>query len=175
MKKNITEFVPLAEEECSSARGAWEAIKGKVRGWSREFSIAKMREERQEKADLLKKLDVDVTLLGGADKNQFLEDKRKLDEIYKREMQRVIFRAKVNSVLKGEKYSKFFHMQIKQNRNLSNVDCVVTDEGTIEDPKEVNNALRRFYKELYTSVSPNPQVKTGSSQSTNFQRVPERA
>ena len=52
LKENLKKFIPQAQEECSSHRGAWEAIKGKIREWSRAFSIEKMRKERAEKGSM---------------------------------------------------------------------------------------------------------------------------
>ena len=156
MKENLIAFIPEAEKDCKSARGAWEAIKGKVREWSRKYSIAKMKEERLEKRRLVERLEINPDFLTEMEKNQFFQDKQKLDEIHKRELQRIIFRAKVRSLQKDEKYSKIFHMQIRQNRNMSNVTQVVEEDRVIRDPKEVNGALREFYANLYTSVNPPP-------------------
>ena len=50
MSKNLKEFVPKAQEECQTERGAWEAIKGKIREWSRRYSIDKMKERGQIKS-----------------------------------------------------------------------------------------------------------------------------
>ena len=156
MKENLIGYIPQASVECRNRRGAWEAIKGKAREWSRKYSIEKMRKEREEKKLLEEKIASGANATDIAGKNQYLEDKRKLDEIHGREIQRVIFRAKVRSLQKDEKFSKFFHMQIKQNRNMSNIDHLVVDERSMDCPKEINKALRDYYANLYASVNPPP-------------------
>ena len=51
MKDELLKYIPLAEKDCETARGAWEAIKGKIRELSRKYSIAKMKQERKEKEE----------------------------------------------------------------------------------------------------------------------------
>ena len=63
-------------------------------------------------------------------------------------------------------------MQIKQNRNQSNVDELVVNERTIDIPKEVNNAFREFYSSLYTSVSPPPPEMNWFE---SLEQLPDRA
>ena len=82
----------------------------------------------------------------------FIEAKNRYDEICKREMQRLIFRAKVDSLQHDEKFSKIFFLKIKQNNAQSNISKLkdVNNEW-IEDPKMVNDKLKEYYETLYKS------------------------
>ena len=120
LKKKLEKFVPEAQRECLSSRGAWEAIKGKIREWSRAYSIEKMRKERAEKQDLWQKLQNTSSKPSLKEKKEFIENKVKYDEICKRESQRLIFRAKVDSLQHDEKFSKKFFLKIRQ-KNLTPV------------------------------------------------------
>ena len=103
MEDKLKEFIPLAEAECSTSRGAWEAIKGKIREWSRKFSIDKMKQEKREKNRLLLTLeeeDPTTEAHQGA--------KTELDRILRLEADRLIFRSKVKWVEENEKSTRFF-------------------------------------------------------------------
>ena len=112
MKEKLEKFVPEARKDCLSSRGAWEAIKGKAREWSRAYSIDKMKKERAEKLELWEKMQNTSSKPSLEEKREFIETKVKYDEICKREAQRLIFRAKVDSLQHDEKFSKFFFLKI---------------------------------------------------------------
>ena len=111
MKEKLVNFIPTAQKDCSDHRGAWEAIKGKCREWSRSYSIEKMRQERAEKKELWDKLQNTSSNPSSEERKLFIETKVKYDEICKRETQRLIFRAKVESLQHDEKFSKFFFLK----------------------------------------------------------------
>ena len=154
MKEKLENFIPIAQNECSSNKGAWEAIKCKSREWSREFSINKMRQERAEKKALWEKLQNTSSKPSLAERQLFSENKAKYDEICKREAQRLIFRAKVESLQNDEKFSKFFFLKIRHNRAQSNITKLKVGDALEEDQSRVNAEIKRFYKELYKTENP---------------------
>ena len=52
LREKLGNIIPASKLECSSARGAWEAIKGQIREISRKFSIELMKRERMDKERL---------------------------------------------------------------------------------------------------------------------------
>ena len=159
MKENLEKFIPIAQKDCSSCRGAWEAIKGKAREWSREYSIDLMKKERANKKELWEKLQNTSSKPSLKEKKEFIETKIKYDEICKKETQRLIFRAKVDSLQHDEKFSKFFFLKIRQNRNQSNITKLNIENVVEESQIEVNNEIKRFYSNLYKTDNPdNPNV-----------------
>ena len=154
MKEKLEKFIPEARNECTSCRGAWEAIKGKAREWSRAYSIEKMRKERAEKKELWEKLQNTSSKPSLQEKKEFIETKVKYDDICKKEAQRLIFRAKVESLQHDEKFSKFFFLKIRQNRNQSNIAKLKIGDAMKEDPIEINSEIKGFYSNLYKTNNP---------------------
>ena len=159
LKEKLEIYVPKAQEECTSNRGAWEAIKGKIREWSRAYSIDKMKKERAEKKALWDKMQITSSRPSLEERKRFIDAKTKYDEICKREAQRLIFRAKVDSLQHDEKFSKFFFLKIRQNRAQSNIAKLQIGNENETNQIRVNDEIKRFYKDLYTSDSPIPPDK----------------
>ena len=80
-----------------------------------------------------------------------------MQEILDKEGERVMFRAKINRVVKDEKCSKYFHGQIKDNHKRSNINSLNIEGETTEDPDKIEKELSQFYEELYRKreVDPN--------------------
>ena len=154
LKEKLEDFIPKAQEECSSHRGEWEAIKGKIREWSRAYSIDKMKQERAEKKALWEKMQITSSRPSLEERKKFIEVKTKYDEICKKEAQRLIFRAKVDSLQHDEKFSTFFFLKIRQNRAQSNIAELKVGNEIEKNQIKVNDEIKRFYSELYTSDSP---------------------
>ena len=151
MSEKLGNFIPIAQAECSNYRGAWEAIKGKAREWSRAFSIEKMRKEREEKKTLWDRMQNTSSKPSRSEREMYLEAKLKYDEICKREARRLIFRAKVDSLQHDEKFSKYFFLKIRQNRAQSNIAELNIDGDKVTDQARINSELKSFYKDLYRS------------------------
>ena len=116
--------------------------------------MEKMKKERAEKKALWEKMQNTSSNPSLEERKVFIDTKVKYDEICRREAQRLIFRAKVESLQHDEKFSKFFFLKIRQNRNQSNIAKLQVGPTLNENQIDVNNEIKRFYSELYKTNNP---------------------
>jgi len=147
MQRAIEQAVATASRDGLEARGKWEYVKAKARELSREFSIKRMKLEREEKRGLLMAIsEAEPT------SEQATELKERLEEILRLEGERWIFRAKMRWVEENEKSTKFFFMRVKSNRDKSNILGLETEEGIeVTEKSEVSEAIADYFQRLYSS------------------------
>ena len=88
-------------------------------------------------------------------KKLLIEAQTKLDGHYTRIERGQALQAKIQCYEEGEKSSKFFLNQAKQNNRKCTIRQLKIGEGdqkkVITNPKEILNEIERFYTDLYTS------------------------
>ena len=85
--------------------------------------------------------------------NQLETAKAELDELYNYITEGSILRSKVRWFERGEKSSKYFLGLEKRNKNMTHVQKLLANPYSSEEITEFNevqNELKRFYKNLYT-------------------------
>ena len=85
--------------------------------------------------------------------------KTELEKIHDQKTQSLIIQSRVQFYEEGEKSTKFFLNQIKQNKRKSTIRKLIVDEKEITDQKEILTKLKDFYSNLYAK---NENCKTGN-------------
>ena len=156
MKDLIRDIVSSFSEN-DDPRISWEFLKYKIRQFTQTYSKEKARERRTKQKQLGKNVEkmehsitehCDLKLL-----NQLETAKAELDELYKYITEGSILRSKVRWFEDGEKSSKYFLGLEKRNKSKTHVQKPLANPHSSEEITEFNevqNALKRFYKSLYT-------------------------
>ena len=154
---NEDEYIKLIEdvieaekkETLSNARFRWEWIKHKIRETSMTFGKARAKRRREEKNRLEKKY-ADA-IKDGDNGPEALEAKMQLEKFFQEEDDSIRFRSQIDEVEGGEKISAYFFRTIRQNREESNVDSIITEDfpaGTT-NRVETMSALHSHFKRTF--------------------------
>ena len=95
--------------------------------------------------------------------NQLLEGRRQLETHYNRILRGRALQARIQCYEEGEKSSKFFLNQAKQNNRKSTIRLLKMGDGEdikqITNPKDILDQLEQFYTDLYTSRTTEDSLK----------------
>ena len=121
------------------------------------LAAKKNRDEVKSLEDSITALDLELQENPGnrEAKEQLSEAQMKLENHYRRIERGHALRAKIQCYEEGEKSTKFFLNQAKQNNRKTTIRRLNIGEGEqkkeITDPNEILKELEQFYTELYTS------------------------
>jgi hypothetical protein len=82
--------------------------------------------------------------------DQLNETKTRLEKIHDQKIQSLIIQSRIQHYEEGEKSTKFFLNQIKQNKRKATIRKLVVGENEITEEKEIMNELKTFYSNLYS-------------------------
>ena len=163
LRSKIPEFVEKYKEV--EDKGLfWEMVKMEIRGLTVRFSKLKAKRNHDEEklltsrfAQLSSKLQ---TAYSEDDKAELERIKIKLSDFQTEKTRGAIIRSRARWYEHGEKNSKYFLNLEKLNYRRKHISSLINHNGTrINDPKEILNEERNFFKELYSSrnVDPNSE------------------
>ena len=87
--------------------------------------------------------------------DQLNETKTRLEKIHDQKIQSLIIQSRIQHYEEGEKSTKFFLNQIKQNKRKATIRKLVVGENEITEEKEIMNQLKTFYSNLYSEKTTN--------------------
>ena len=138
----------------------WEFLKYKIRQFTQTYSKEKGRKRRAKQKQLEKEVEkMEHSITGHCDPmilNQLETAKAELDELHNYITEESILRSKVRWFEHGEKSSKYFLGFEKRNKSKSHVQKLLANPHSsqeITEFNEVQNELKRFYKNLYAKQS----------------------
>ena len=150
------------KNECNditSKQVKWEFTKFKIKTWSIKMSkkiasnCCKDEKELESQINILeKRLSEDPT------ENlydQLNETKTRLEKKHDQKIQSLIIQSRIQHYEEGEKSTKFFLNQIKQNKRKATIRKLVVGENEITEEKEIMNQLKTFYSNLYSEKPTN--------------------
>ena len=130
-----------------------DLIKCKIRGDTISYSIKKKRQENKHETDVLEDIMKKENMLSSGDTDVMQDLKRLKDEyntIQDEKAQGIIVRSRANWAEYGEKNTKYFLQLERRNHNVKHIKSLITDNGVVHDPKDILEAERLFYSDLYT-------------------------
>ena len=163
LRSKIPEFIEKYKEV--EDKGLfWEMVKMEIRELTVRFSKLKVKRNRDEEklltsrfAQLSAKLQ---TAYSKDDKAELERIKIKFSDFQTEKTRGAIIRSRGRWYEHGEKNSKYFLNLEKLNYWRKHISSLINHNGTrINDPKEILNEERNFFKELYSSgnVDPNSE------------------
>ena len=148
------------EIKCSQVK--WEYIKYKVKQWSIKKSKEIASNRRKKENNLTEKiaeLEKELSIHPTEQIYDIVEKyKTELEKIHDLKTQSLIIQSRVQFYEEGEKSTKFFLNQIKQNKRKSTIRKLMVEEKEIVDQKQILIELKSFYSNLYAK---NENCKTG--------------
>ena len=148
------------EIKCSQVK--WEYTKFKIKQWSIKKSKEIAANRRKMEINLTEKISKLEEVLISQPNEQSFENlekcKTELEKIHDQKTQSLIIQSRVQIYEEGEKSTKFFLNQIKQNKRKSTIRKLIDGNQEIVDQKEILIKLKDFYSNLY---SKNENCKTG--------------
>ena len=139
----------------------WEMIKMEIRAFTIRFSKRKAKSKRDEECALLSemiKLQCKLqTKYSDSLRSELERIKTKLSKIASVKTRGTIIRSRARWYEHGEKNSKYFYNLEKTNQRKKHITSLkISDHTKLTDPKEILEEEERFFKEIYTSKSTNP-------------------
>ena len=153
-EKNFNEWVSEADE-ILDPRCKWDFIKFKCKGHSQQFSKQIALSKRRDKENLEKELELHNKLCQSNPSDERIiakteKIKTELEKCLDEEIEKMAFISHTKHYEVGEKSSAFFFRQIKRNAQKSNISFLNLGKTTVETNTEINEAIYKFYKKLYT-------------------------
>lgn len=151
MRDFLTNWVP--PQELSNKNAIWEWLKFEIKFFVSSYTRNSHSVEKQHIADLNKEL-TDLYRRAdeeGADISLEAESvRRELREIEESKARKIIFRARSNWTLYGERPSKYFLNLEKRKSKERTLGTIISEEGQIlNKPEDILQEGRRFYSRLY--------------------------
>ena len=136
-------------------------IKMEIRGFTIKFSKRKAKSKRDEECALLSemiKLQCKLqTEYSDSLRSELERIKTKLSKIASVKTRGTIIRSRARWYEHGEKNSKYFYNLEKTNQRKKHITSLkISDHTKLTDPKEILEEEERFFKQIYTSKSTNP-------------------
>ncbi len=158
--KKYVDLVRKSIEETNKESGnlvdkglLWDLTKCHIRGLSVSYSVRKRRLDNAHENSLLKRIEENEKLLadGNEDVMQELDSlKSEYDDVQNEKAQGIIIRSKAKCVEYGEKNTKFFLQLEKRNHDVKHIKSLITENGTVTNPKCILEVEKQFYSKLYT-------------------------
>ena len=140
-------------EDLQSNQSKWEYTKYKIGQFSREYSIKRAKEKKENNRGKLKELEKATDEYGNRrseiTEKKFRELKIEVQKMLEEEEKAIIFRARTKFYEEGEKCTAYFFNQIKANRKASNINSLKREDGTVLKGNEVGKEIYDFYEKLY--------------------------
>ena len=148
MKTHIVDTLNLLDNENILDQNVrWDFLKYEIRKFTIDFSKALSKNEKQEVSYLEKKLkDLECDLSNTKTRDQYLDCKDKLENIYTKKANAIRIRSKCSWYESGEKSSKFF-LNLEKTRAKQGH---LRNENEIQEQREVYTHLYLFFKNLFT-------------------------
>lgn len=139
--------------ELASPHSVWEWLKHEIQTFTNKFTRKIYSQEKQHIADLnreLKKLYSDMDE-GEEDRSMDVDSvRRELREIEESRARKIIFRAKCNWSLAGERPTKYFLNLEKRRTKEKTLHALIAENGTIlTRPEDILNEGKSYYSNLY--------------------------
>ena len=83
--------------------------------------------------------------------------------MYNTNVEYALFRLRTTFYEEGEKASKLLSRQLKKQKSLNVIPVIKKGNNLVSSSKEINEVLKQFYRELYTS-----QVGQNQREISNF-------
>ncbi len=132
----------------------WDVVKCEIRGLTISFSTHLTRTRNQQEKDLATELeDLEKQLDNNSDSNlndRYKSLKQEFESIQAEKAKGAILRSRAKWTEEGEKNTKFFLDAEKRNYESKYIKMLHTNTSTLQDPKDILEEERRFYKDLYT-------------------------
>ena len=140
----------------------WEYTKFKIKQYSIKKSKEIASDRRKTEKNLTEKIFELENVLSTQPNEQNYDDlekyKTELEKIHNLKTQSLIIQSRVQFFEEGEKSTKFFLNQIKQNKRKSTIRKLMDGEQEVIDQKKILVKLKDFYSNLYDK---NDKCKTG--------------
>ena len=152
MKTHIADTLNLLDNENILDQNVrWDFLKYEIRKFTIDFSKALSKNEKQEVSYLEKKLKgLQCDLSNTKTRDQYLDCKDKLENIYKKKANGIRIRSKCSWYESGEKSSKFFLNLEKTRAKQGHLRKILVNENEIQEQREVDTHLYLFFKNLFT-------------------------
>ena len=152
MKTHIVDTLNLLDNENILDQNVrWDFLKYEIRKFTIDFSKALSKNEKQEVSYLEKKLkDLECDLSNTKTRDQYLDSKDKLENIYTKKANGIRIRSKCSWYECGEKSSKFFLNLEKTRAEQGHLRKILVNENEIQEQREVDTHLYLFFKNLFT-------------------------
>lgn len=151
MSNFLSEWSP--PQELTNPNSIWEWLKFEIQTFTTKFTKQRHSEEKQRISDLNKELEQLYNNMdaGKGDESMAIDSvRRELREIEEARARKIIFRAKSNWALYGERPSKYFLNLEKRKNKANTLHSLITNNGTVlTKSEEILNEGRTFYSELY--------------------------
>ncbi|MCP4500758.1 MAG: hypothetical protein GY822_12425, partial [Deltaproteobacteria bacterium] len=140
----------------------WEYTKFKIKQYSIKKSKEIASDRRKTEKNLTEKIFELENVLSTQPNEQNYDNlekcKTELEKIHNLKTQSLIIQSRVQFNEEGEKSTKFFLNQIKQNKRKSTIRKLMDGEQEVVDQKKILLKLKEFYSNLYDK---NEKCKTG--------------
>ena len=152
MKTHIVDTLNLLDNENILDQNVrWDFLKYEIRKFTNDFSKALSKNEKKEVSYLEKKLkDLECDLSNTKTRDQHLDCKNKLENIYTKKANGIRIRSKCSWYESGEKSSKFFLNLEKTRAKQEHLRKILVNENEIQEQREVDTHLYLFFKNLFT-------------------------
>lgn len=131
----------------------WVGFKNRIKKAAINFGKQKRWQERQEEAQVLKKLNQITANLDRATAGELADYealKARLAKLHNSKCQAAALRAKVDDLMQGEKYSAYFLGLEKRKQEKQMITALLDTEGKIKTEKdEIEKIAVNFYCELF--------------------------
>ena len=129
-----------------------EVIKCELRSTTISYASWKAKLQKKEEELLLKELsELQNTLdLGAEILERYNMVKQKVEQIAETKSKGSFIRSRANFIENDERCTKFFLQKEINNSKKKHIKCLITDQGTFEDPKQILCKQKEYYSRLYT-------------------------
>ncbi|MES9884044.1 MAG: reverse transcriptase domain-containing protein [Sedimenticola sp.] len=149
IKNSISEIAEINKE--ANPNILWEVIKGTIRNESIKYCARKNRKDKLEEVKLQEK--IDELVKANIDTPEAIDEinnhKKRLEDIYEKRAEGIIFRSKVNWVEGGEKNTNFFADLEKRKFDRKIISELNVNGQKITDKDKILEEQKRFYQNLY--------------------------
>ena len=155
IKNVISEIKKQNETDNIDPRIHWEEIKCAVRAASIQYCKTRARKKREREKYLTKKLqELEQQLydLNPDIVQEYDNIKKEFENLYDEKAKGAMLRSRARWIAQGEKNTKYFFGLEKRNFTMQTITQLdVGKKDLIENPKEIQGEIFKYYKSLYTS------------------------
>ncbi len=130
----------------------WEVIKCELRSATISYASWKTKLERKEEELLVNELSKLQNTLDLCVENleRYKIVQQKVEQIAENKSRGAFIRSRANYIENDEKCTKIFLQKEINNSKKKHVRCLITEQGTFEDPKQILDKQKEYYSRLYT-------------------------
>ncbi len=139
--------------DISSKQVKWEFTKFKIKTWCIKMSKKIAAERRKDEKHLESQINILENKLSEEPTenlyDQLNETKTRLEKIHEQKIQSLIIQSRIQHYEDGEKSTKFFLNQIKQNKKKATIQKLIIGENVKTDQNGIMKELKTYYSNLY--------------------------